>query len=158
MLRVIHWCLGAALVTGCAEGSGAPPDTPAAENLAEVPTPATPPASAPDGSAPADEAPTAAAITREGVLEYKELPRTKSVAAYMGVEFTLRADDGETALAASQSVPHEQLVAHDGKRIRVTCTPREPTPANPMEPAPMGPDGAPLARPTKCAVTELSAL
>ncbi|MCA9661542.1 MAG: hypothetical protein KC486_24595, partial [Myxococcales bacterium] len=97
-------------------------------------------------------------ITREGVLEYQELPRTKSVAAYMGVEFTLRGDDAETVLAASDNVSHEQLVAHDGKRVRVTCTPREPQPPNPMESAPMGPDGAPLQRPTKCAVTELSAL
>ena len=76
----------------------------------------------------------------------------------MGVEFTLRGDDAETVLAASDNVSHEQLVAHDGKRVRVTCTPREPQPPNPMESAPMGPDGAPLQRPTKCAVTELSAL
>ncbi|MEZ4384128.1 MAG: hypothetical protein R3A79_22535 [Nannocystaceae bacterium] len=144
----------ALLVTACADGAGAPPDAPAA---AADDGPASAAAEAPRSSPP-EAAPGSAAITREGVLDYQELPRTKSVEAYMGVEFTLRGDGEETALAASEGVPREALVAHAGRRVRVTCTPREPTPADPRESAPTRPDGAPLERPAKCAVSALTAL
>jgi hypothetical protein len=94
-------------------------------------------------------------VTREGVLEYKELPRTRSVAAYMGVEFTLKAEGEETVLAASKAVSRETLIEQHGKRIKVKCTLRAPEPPDPRSQYPTGPDGAPLQRPTTCVVDEL---
>lgn len=99
-------------------------------------------------------------VEQAGTLEYTPLPQTKSVAAYMGVEFTLHHthDGGETVLEVSEAIPHETLEAAAGKKVRVTCTPQEATPPDPREAAPIGPDGAPLARPEKCVVQHLEVL
>lgn len=97
-------------------------------------------------------------LSLEGTLKYTELPRTKSVAAYMGKEFTLTLADGtEHNLSASESVSHEQLQAQDGKTIKITCRPYGPSDPNPMESAPTGMDGKPLQRPGGCEVLSLTA-
>ncbi|MEM7159040.1 MAG: hypothetical protein AAF799_39750 [Myxococcota bacterium] len=111
----------------------------------------------PDGS---DETePADGSVEHEGTLEYTPLPQTKSMEAYMGVEFTLHHADGEeTVLGASEAVTHEALEAAAGKTVRVGCIPQEATPPDPQESAPIGPDGAPLDRPGQCVVQRLEEL
>ena len=101
--------------------------------------------------------PSQGVLTLEGKLTYTELPRTKSVAAYMGQEFTLTTASGESHnLKASDAVPFEELVKHDGQQIKVTCEPYVPKPPDPMESYPTGPDGKPLQRPGGCRVLSLT--
>ena len=120
-------------------------------------------APAPDEPPPAEEpeaktSPTDGLTVREGELEYTELPRTKSVAAYMGVEFTLKGEGDPLVLEESDAVSHETLVGLHGKRVRVECTPRAPTPPDPESSYPTDMDGAPLPRPSKCVVSKLTPL
>ncbi len=105
-----------------------------------------------------EPAPASGLVTREGQLEYTELPRTKSVEAYMGVEFTLKGEGEPLVLAASETVSHDSLVARHGERVRVECTPKKPTPPDPNSSYPTDMDGKPLERPTKCVVSKLTAL
>lgn len=106
---------------------------------------------------PADPSPMAASLSYSGKLTYTELPATKSVEAYLGVEFTLTTASGPVVLDSSDNVSHDALIALDGKTIEVQCSPRRPRPPSPDESYPMGPDGQPLARPTKCVVYSVQA-
>jgi len=111
------------------------------------------------GVAHAEDKP--ATITVKGTLKFNELPKTKSVEAYMGKEFTLTDAAGkEHNLKASETVSHDTLKSHDGKTIEVTCVPFEAKAPNPMEAAPMqvgGPKGTskPMKRPGGCRVTQV---
>lgn len=92
----------------------------------------------------------------QGVLTYREPPRVMSVDAYRHVEFSLHTRERKLALATSPSVAWEQLHrARDGE-VSVCCAwTAGPTPtAN--EAAPSGPDGQPLARPSRCVVLLLT--
>ncbi len=111
-----------------------------------------------EAPAPTDPAAAPGEITVEGPLKYTELPRTKSVEAYMGVEFSVEVDGKRTVLAASEKVSREQLLALDGKRVKLHCAQQPASTPNPMESAPMGPDGKPLQRPAECKVSWLKAL
>ncbi|MCA9515701.1 MAG: hypothetical protein KC635_12215 [Myxococcales bacterium] len=123
-------------------------------------TPATSKDSAEAATAPAptEEMPESAAapgeVSYEGTLHYKELPATKSVEAYMGVDLTLdRGDDqAPLPLTGSDVWPHDRLVALDGKRVSLACVMKEATPPRPDEQYPTDMDGKPLQRPAKCAV------
>lgn len=109
------------------------------------------------GVAHADEKP--APITVKGTLKFTELPKTKSVEAYLGKEFTLTDAMGKAHnLKASDTVSRDTLKSHDGKVLEVTCVPFEAKAPNPMEAAPMegsGPKGGkskPMKRPGGCTV------
>ncbi len=127
-------------------------------------------AASPDGPAPADPArsPTTRAAhppAREGAtrlsgrLEYRELPQTRSVAAYLGVEFALTDDAGqEQVLEPSDDVPREELVSHHGRRVEVTGEWYVPPPPPPGSEYPVGPDGEPMARPGRYRVLSLVTL
>lgn len=92
----------------------------------------------------------------EGTLRYTELPKTRSVEAYLGVEFVLTdADGAEHVLAPSSAVSHETLVAADGKAVAVTGRWVEPTPPDPNSSYPTGADGEPLERPAHYEVQTL---
>lgn len=111
--------------------------------------------------APADKPPatstSAPAATRlEGTLHFRELPPTRSVEAYMGVEFTLVDAAGvEHPLEPSASVSRDDLMARDGQRVAVTGAWRQPPPPDPRSAYPTGPDGAPLERPARLQVATL---
>ena len=105
-----------------------------------------------------DEAAAPASERRlEGTLEYRELPSARSVEAYLGIEFVLTDAEGtEHVLAESDAVPHAELVARDGQRVVVTGRWFEPEPPDPRSSYPTGPDGGPLERPGRYAVTSLA--
>ena len=108
---------------------------------------------------PTQEPKDTAAKRLEGTLRYTELPRTKSTAAYMGVEFELvDAAGAEHVLAPSEAVTHDTLVAQNGKRIAITGTWFEPPAPDPMSSFPTGPDGKPLKRPGRYRVLTLESL
>lgn len=107
-----------------------------------------------DGEAP-QVPPKAAGRTLTGTLKYEPLPATKSVRAYNGVEFTLDLGSEAVPLAAG-AITRETLVANKNKKVTVVCTMGTPQLPNPQEAHPVGPDGAPVARPAKCAVTSLT--
>lgn len=128
-------------VSACASAQAADPPKSATEPAPKSPAPAPPDVR-----------------TLEGTLIYAPLPPTRSVEAYMGVEYTLKTGDDVHVLGASDAVPAEALRAQDGKRVRVQCTMVEAAAPSPTESYPVGPDGAPLLRPARCRVQTLTAL
>jgi len=114
-----------------------------------TPTPTPPPEAAPAPEpapavepTPASTAPPRAGESRvlRGVLRYTELPRHKSVEAFLGQDLTLSADGESWNLGATEQVTQEQLVALDGQRIEVTATYVPPTAPDPNMQAPMDGD------------------
>lgn len=58
--------------------------------------------------------------TIRGILVYKELPRTKSVEAYLGEEFFLQVNDGtELVLWPSETVSRDELLSLAGKEVEI---------------------------------------
>lgn len=150
-MNAVSWLLCSLLAVGAAACSSTTPSTKADSAEAAPGPPGEAAAAAPhSGSAPAE-------LSYEGVLHYKALPMTKSVEAYLGVDLTLERGDGEAPLplAGSAIWPHDRLIALDGKRIAVDCVMQPGAAPRAEESAPMGPDGAPLPRPAKCAVQRL---
>jgi hypothetical protein len=92
----------------------------------------------------------------EGRLSYTELPRRKSVEAYLGVEFRLQTSNGEVVLASSETVTRDALVAAHGKDIKITCTMRAARVPEPYESYPTEMDGRPMKRPDTCVVSALT--
>ncbi|PRQ01187.1 hypothetical protein [Enhygromyxa salina] len=144
-------------VLGCATANqdDSPPAVTEKSGEADA-TPAEPPAT----EQPVAEQPPAdpTSLTVSGALTYTELPRTKSVEAYMGREFTLVDAAGtEHNLKPSDTVSHEQLVGRSGQTVEVTCTPFAEQQPNPHEQAPQGAPGqGAMPRPAGCTVTALS--
>lgn len=119
----------------------------------------TPAATPPAESEPAAEEPAAdpGSITVTGTLTHTELPRTKSVEAYLGKEFTLVDAAGtEHNLKPSDTVSHEQLVERSGQAVEVTCAPFPEQQPPPHVSAPMA-DGGSMPYPAGCRVTALAA-
>lgn len=81
----------------------------------------------------------------------------KSVDAYLGKDFTLETEAGEELVLKPGAVSEPALRAHAGKPARVVCRPLPDLAPDPMEQAPLGAEGKPLARPGGCAVDELGA-
>jgi hypothetical protein len=94
--------------------------------------------------------------TVEGTLKYEPLPKSRSVRAYMGVEFTIGDGADRVVLKSSDKVSREALIAAAGSKVRVTCRTQAPTQPEPGSAYPMGPDGQPLQRPETCRVLTLS--
>ena len=91
-----------------------------------------------------------------GVLKYTELPKTKSVEAYMGREFSLATGgDGPLNVKASATVSEEQLRALDGATITVRARYHPESKPTHGESAPMGPDGTVMAWPSYFEVLEV---
>ena len=163
----------ACVIAGCqkkaADAPQAPPNTPTPAADVETPEPAKPEPAKPEPAKPepakpepakpepAKPEPAAESKTLEGVLAYKPLPTTKSVAAYMGVEFTLATDNDPVALTTG-AVSRDTLITASGKRVRVVCVLATARAPSPHESAPLGIDGKPVPRPAKCQVNELTLL
>jgi hypothetical protein len=123
---------------------------PAAPDAAQPARPTdTPPVSAAPASPPSAER------RLEGQLAYTPLPQTKSVEAYLGVEFTLDTGTEKVVLDDSDAVPRARLEAAAGKRATVVCKMRPGTVPDPNESYPMNPDGTPMKRPDVCVVSSL---
>lgn len=99
----------------------------------------------------------AAGATREleGTLRFQPLPESKSVEAYLGIEFTLEAGGEVVVLGSSERVSREVLQAASGRRVKVSCTMREGAVPSPDESYPMEADGSPMKRPDVCVVQSL---
>lgn len=130
--------LALALLCGCAAGEEPPAAPPTRD---------------------AREAPLREGATRlAGRLTYRELPATRSVEAYLGVEFVLTDDAGrEHVLAPSDAVPHDALARRDGQRVEVSGEWYVPQPPPPGSEYPIDADGQPLARPGRYRVLTLDA-
>ncbi len=87
-----------------------------------------------------------------GTLRHTPSSPTKSVEAYLGVEFVLEATGEKVVLSPSQAVRAEALVALKNRVVEVTCIPRAPIVPSRDESYPMEPDGTPMKRPAKCEV------
>lgn len=58
--------------------------------------------------------------TIRGILVYRELPRTRSVEAYLGEEFFLQLNDGtELVLWPSDTVKRDELLSLAGKEVEL---------------------------------------
>lgn len=99
--------------------------------------------------------PTGASRELEGTLRFQPLPETKSVEAYLGVEFTLEAGGEVVVLGPSERVSREVLEAASGRRVKVSCTMREGVVPRHDESYPMEADGSPIKRPDVCVVQSL---
>lgn len=125
------------------DGPARPPEVAAAE------------VARPEVARPEVAASEAAELRLTGVLRYTELPRTKSVEAYMGREFTLVTGEEALNLKASAAVPAERLRALDGATITVRARFHPAAGPDPRESAPMGADGAAMMRPAYHEVLEV---
>jgi hypothetical protein len=92
---------------------------------------------------------------RTGRLVYEPIEPVKSVRAYLGDELRLATPTGELVLAPTEAVPREALIAAAGRDIALVCAMRPVPPPDPNTSYPVGPDGAPLARPEVCEVRAL---
>ncbi|MBA3549650.1 MAG: hypothetical protein H0T76_24495, partial [Nannocystis sp.] len=110
---------------GPARTEGEPPPAAAAPS----------PGPAPAAATSAEAAPADGEERRyTGVLHYTELPKSKSVEAYMGREFSLDAGgDGSLNIKASAAVSEEQLRALDGATITVRARYHPASKPDPME-------------------------
>jgi hypothetical protein len=97
-----------------------------------------------------------APVSLEGIMRYTPLPRTKSVKAYLGVEFSLGVLYRAIPLSAPNTDMRERMIAAKGKAVRLTCLMIKPPTPHKGSSFPVGPDGAALVRPSKCAVKKLS--
>ncbi|KIG18723.1 hypothetical protein DB30_07738 [Enhygromyxa salina] len=160
-LVVVSLCFSSSLL-GCATaGQDENSPEPAQKSDAKQDQqPASDPAEDPaeDPPAPAQPAADPSTLTVTGTLTYTELPRTKSVEAYLGKEFTLVDAKGtEHNLKSSDTVSHEELVGRSGHTVTVTCTPYPERQPQPHEQAPMGAPGqGTMPRPAGCTVTALA--
>ncbi|MEZ4451391.1 MAG: hypothetical protein R3B09_18065 [Nannocystaceae bacterium] len=111
----------------------------------------TPPA---EGAAPAELAASpevakpAEVVHLRGTLVHRPIePGRKSVAAYLGAELFLVAEDGaESTLRPTEAYPEEALKALAGKVVEVDGEVTEGTLPDPREQYPMTADGAPMRR------------
>lgn len=99
--------------------------------------------------------PTGATRELEGTLRFQPLPESKSVEAYLGVEFTLEAGGEVVVLGSSERVSREVLEAANGRRVKVSCTMREGAVPSHDESYPTEADGSPMKRPDVCVVQTL---
>lgn len=99
--------------------------------------------------------PTGASRELEGTLRFQPLPESKSVEAYLGVEFTLETGGEVVVLGPSERISREVLQAASGRRVKVSCTMREGAVPRPDESYPMEADGSPMKRPDVCVVLQL---
>ncbi len=91
-----------------------------------------------------------------GVLHYTELPKIRSIEAYMGREFSLATGgDGSLNIKASATVSAEQLRALDGATVTVRVRYRPESRPTHGESAPMGADGQVMAWPAYYEVLEV---
>lgn len=131
--------------------AGQEPPVAAAQTKPSEPeaTPADPASASPEADADAP-----AKVERmQGILHFRELPRTKSVAAYDGVEFFLETDGEERKLAPSEGLSREALLAFDGKRVEVEATWLAPEAPKGAGAHPVGADGSPRPRAGRWSVT-----
>ncbi len=139
------------VLAGCAgpaRTEGEPP--PAAATQSSAPAPA---AATPAEAAPAD----GEERRYTGVLHYTELPKTKSVEAYMGREFSLDTrGHGQLNIKASATVAEEQLRALDGATVSVRVRYHPESKPTQGEPAPMGADHTAMAWPSYFEVLEIA--
>jgi hypothetical protein len=131
------------LLLAVACGNSPPPEA--------VAVPQTATASALPPPSPSPGAPSASTNEESVEGEFKVIAKAgtarKSVDAYLGREFVVLSASHETLVFPSEKVTPEDLRTMDGKRVRVTGVREEAKPANPMEQAPLGPDGRPMTRP-----------
>ncbi len=116
---------------------------------------ATPAKPTPTGTvAQGEVAPEPAKVERmQGTLHFRELPRTKSVAAYDGVEFFLEIDGEERKLAPSEALSREALLAFDGKRVEIEAKWRPPESPKGQGAHPVDADGSARPRAGRWMVT-----
>ena len=155
--------LGACLLLlGACHGRLKPDTTPPPAELGAPAQPA-PPSSAPPallspaapvgatvpGSAGAPGSgvrPDGVVTTLRGTLRYTPIPASMSVEAYLGEELVLTDGDRRWVLTESAQVSRQTLVGLDGKVVSLTAQWVAASAPSPMEAAPLGPDGKPLAR------------
>ncbi|HRE88941.1 MAG TPA: hypothetical protein PK095_07325 [Myxococcota bacterium] len=106
--------------------------------------------------APADAGlPAGATRELEGTIRFQPLTESKSVEAYLGIEFTLESGGEVVVLGPSERVPRAVLEAANGRRVKVSCTMREGAVPSSHESYPMEADGSPMKRPDVCVVGAL---
>lgn len=90
--------------------------------------------------------------TLTGVLTWHEIPNTKSVEAYEGVEFRINGEPVEP----SEHVSRDALLALKDKKVEVVCTMRKGVVPGEMESYPINRDGSPAPRPDQCQVHKIA--
>lgn len=154
------WALGCAgpqtQTTPSVASSAAPAQTSANSSAANSPATNSPVTNSPVTAAPCAAQDGESAEQHQGMVHYSEAPRTMSVEAYQHVEFSLQTPERTLNLAPSQRVSWEDLKAARDRQVKLCCVWRAGATPSANEAAPMGPDGQPLARPSKCEVTVLT--
>jgi hypothetical protein len=137
-----HFAFALAALTAC--GTATPPPTPDAPVVAETKPPEAKPEANPEP------------VTWKGTLDFTDNSGRMSVENYLGADFTLATDHGPIILAESAAVPRDALIAMKGHGVTVTCIPRTSAPPDPDSQYPIGADGLPLPRPSRCEVTAIT--
>lgn len=99
--------------------------------------------------------PTEGTRTLFGVVRHHEPSPVKSVEAYMAASHTIETGDESVPLASTDAVSSERLTELAGREVTLTCVMRPGATPNPNESYPLGPDGQPMQRPARCAVSSV---
>ena len=136
------------LIAGCSSNTSTPPPPAPSSSPNAAAAPARASAMQPP-SKPED------VTTLRGKLSFEEIPPVKSMRAYEGVEFRLKTASGEELPLTPGAVTRERLIQLHGKEVTLKTRLQQPRKPSPMEQAPVGPGGEPLARPARHEVLKI---